>query len=76
MICMPINAVPDDVDGLRALVNQLSSERDAAIAESRRLAEQNDQLERLLDRTFRMAAHRRSTSSGRTVQTTRAHLIS
>jgi hypothetical protein len=30
-------------DTLRALVNQLSSERDAAIAESRRLTEQNDQ---------------------------------
>ena len=38
---MPIDAVPDDVDALRALVNQLSSERDAAIAESRRLTEQN-----------------------------------
>ena len=38
---MPIDAVPDDVDALRALVNQLSSERDAAIAESRRLTEIN-----------------------------------
>ena len=45
---MPIDAVPDDVDALRALVNQLSSERDAAIAESRRLIEQNDQLRHLL----------------------------
>jgi len=34
---MPIDAVPNDLDALRALVNQLSSERDAAIAESRRL---------------------------------------
>jgi hypothetical protein len=41
---MPIDALPDDLDALRALVNQLSGERDTAIAESRRLTEQNDQL--------------------------------
>ena len=45
---MPIDAVPNDLEFLRALVNQLSSERDAAIAESRRLTEQNDQLRHLL----------------------------
>jgi transposase len=45
---MPIDAVPNDVDALRALVSQLSNERDAAIAESRRLTEQNDQLRHLL----------------------------
>jgi hypothetical protein len=33
---MPTDAIPDDLDALRALVSQLSSERDAAIAESRR----------------------------------------
>ena len=45
---MAIDAVPDDLDALRALVSKLSSERDAAIAESRRLTEQNDQLRHLL----------------------------
>ena len=38
------------LESLRALVNQLSSERDAAIAESRRLTEQNDQLPSLFRR--------------------------
>jgi len=37
---MPIDALPDDLDTLRALVNQLSSKRDTAIAESHRLTEQ------------------------------------
>jgi transposase len=45
---MPIDALPDDVDALRALVSQLSGERDAAIAESQRLTEQNDKLRHLL----------------------------
>ena len=45
---MPIDATPNDLDALRALVSQLTSERDAAIAESRRLMEQNDQLRHLL----------------------------
>ena len=45
---MAIDAIPDDLDALRALVSKLSSERDAAIAESRRLTEQNDQLRHLL----------------------------
>jgi transposase len=57
---MPIDAVPDDVDGLRALVNQLSSERDAAIAESRRLTEQNDQLRHLLKQLQRAQFGQRS----------------
>ena len=33
---MPIDALPDDLDALRALVSCLSSERDAAIEECRR----------------------------------------
>jgi transposase len=45
---MPIEALPNDLDALRALVNQISSERDAAIAESQRLTEQNDRLRHLL----------------------------
>ena len=57
---MPIDAVPDDVDALRALVNQLSSERDAAIAESRRLTEQNDQLRHLLKQLQRAQFGQRS----------------
>jgi transposase len=59
-MCMPIDAVPDDVDALRALVNQLSSERDAAIAESRRLTEQNDQLRHLLKQLQRAQFGQRS----------------
>jgi uncharacterized coiled-coil DUF342 family protein len=57
---MPIDAVPDDVDALRALVNQLSSERDAAIAESRRLTEQNGQLRHLLKQLQRAQFGQRS----------------
>jgi transposase len=57
---MPIDAVLDDVDALRALVNQLSSERDAAIAESRRLTEQNDQLRHLLKQLQRAQFGQRS----------------
>jgi len=34
---MPIDALPDDLEALRALVNSLSSERDAAIEECRRV---------------------------------------
>jgi transposase len=45
---MPTDPLPDDVDPLRALVSQLSSERDAAVAENRRLIEQNDKLCHLL----------------------------
>jgi hypothetical protein len=35
-IVMPIDALPDDLDALRALVSSLSSERDAAFEECRR----------------------------------------
>jgi transposase len=45
---MPIDPLPDDLEVLRALVSQLSSERDAAIEETRRLLEQNDNLRYLL----------------------------
>jgi len=45
---VPIDALPNDLDALRALVSQLSSERDAAIAETQRLTEQNDKLCHLL----------------------------
>jgi hypothetical protein len=48
ILAMPIDAIPDDVVALRALVSQLSGERDAAIAESQRLTEQNDKLRHLL----------------------------
>jgi hypothetical protein len=47
---MPIDAPANDLDALRALVSQLTSERDAAIAESQRLTEQNNQLRHLLKR--------------------------
>ena len=57
---MPIDAVPNDLDALRALVNQLSSERDAAIAESRRLTEQNEQLRHLLKQLQRSQFGQRS----------------
>ena len=57
---MPIDAVPNDLESLRALVNQLSSERDAAIAESRRLTEQNDQLRHLLKQLQRAQFGQRS----------------
>ena len=60
ILCMPIDALPDDLDALRALVNQLSSERDAAIAESRRLTEQNDQLRHLLKQLQRAQFGQRS----------------
>ena len=45
---MSIDALPNDLEALRALVSQLSSERDAAVAENRRLIEQNDNLRHLL----------------------------
>jgi len=41
---MPIDPLRNDLAALRALVSQLSSERDAAVAENRRLIEQNDNL--------------------------------
>src|ERR1700735_4908504 len=57
---MLIDALPDDVDALRALVSQLSGERDAAIAESRRLTEQNDKLLHLLKQLQRAQFGQRS----------------
>ena len=64
---MPIDALPNDLDALRALVNQISSElnqvsseRDAAIAESQRLTEQNDQLRHLLKQLQRAQFGKRS----------------
>src|SRR5438876_2467004 len=45
---MTVDALPDDLDGLRAVVSRLSVERDAAIEQSRRRTEQNDQLRHLL----------------------------
>jgi transposase len=45
---MPIDPLPNDPEALRALVGRLSSERDAAIEENRRLIEQNDNLRHLL----------------------------
>jgi transposase len=57
---MPIDALPNDLDALRALVSQLSSERDAAVAESQRLTEQNDQLRHLLKQLQRAQFGKRS----------------
>src|SRR6202171_5545185 len=57
---MPMDALPNDLDALRALVSQLSSERDVAIAESRRLTEQNDQLRHLLKQLQRAPFGQRS----------------
>jgi len=57
---MPIDALPDDLDALRALVRCLSSERDAAIEECRRVREQNDRLHHLLRQLQRAQFGRRS----------------
>jgi transposase len=57
---MTTDALPNDLDALRALVSRLSSERDAAIEESRRLTEQNDQLRHLLKQLQRARFGRRS----------------
>ena len=57
---MPIDAPANDLDALRALVSQLTSERDAAIAESRRLTEQNNQLRHLLKQLQRAQFGQRS----------------
>lgn len=57
---MPIDALPDDLDALRALVSCLSSERDAAIEECRRVREQNDRLHHLLRQLQRAQFGRRS----------------
>ena len=59
-IVMPIDALPNDLDALRALVSSLSSERDAAIEECRRVTEQNDRLHHLLKQLQRAQFGRRS----------------
>jgi transposase len=51
---------PTDLDALRALVSQLTNERDSAVAESRRLIEQNDQLRHLLNQLQRAQFGQRS----------------
>jgi transposase len=57
---MSIDALPNDVDVLRALVSQLTSERDVAMAESRRLTDENDQLRHLLRQLQRAQFGQRS----------------
>jgi transposase len=57
---MSIDALPNDVDALRALVSQLTSERDVAMAESRRLTDENDQLRHLLRQLQRAQFGQRS----------------
>jgi transposase len=57
---MPIDASPDDLDALRELVAQLSSERDAALDECRRVMEQNDRLRHLLQQLRRAQFGRKS----------------
>ena len=57
---MPIDALPDDLEALRTLVSSLSSERDAAIEECRRVREQNDRLHHLLRQLQRAQFGRRS----------------
>src|ERR1700730_10199537 len=57
---MPIDAPPDDLDALRELVAQLSSERDAALDECRRVIEQNDRLRHLLQQLRRAQFGRKS----------------
>jgi transposase len=57
---MPTDALPDDVDTLRAMVSRLSSERDVAIEECRRVREQNDRLHHLLRQLQRAQFGRRS----------------
>jgi len=57
---MPIDALPDDLDALRALVVRLSDERDAAVETCRRLTEQNDRIRHLLRQLQRGQFGRRS----------------
>jgi transposase len=44
----PMQSLPDDIEGLRALVMTLMVERDSAISERDALAEQNDRIRHLL----------------------------
>jgi transposase len=57
---MPSETLPDDVASLRAMVDRLTSERDAALAANRKLSEENDQLQHLLRQLQRMQYGRRS----------------
>ena len=57
---MPIDAFSDDLDSLRELVSQLASERDAALAECKRVTEQNDRLRHLLQQLRRAQFGRKS----------------
>src|SRR5258708_14770240 len=57
---MSIDAASDDLDTLRELVAQLSSERDAALEECRRVMEQNDRLRHLLQQLRRAQFGRKS----------------
>src|SRR5438105_3318688 len=57
---MPIDTLPDDFDALRALVISLASERDAAVAECRRVSDENDRLHHLLRQLRRAQFGRRS----------------
>ncbi|MFZ0116995.1 MAG: IS66 family transposase zinc-finger binding domain-containing protein [Xanthobacteraceae bacterium] len=57
---MPIDASSDDLDSLRELVSLLSSERDAALAECKRVTEQNDRLRHLLQQLRRAQFGRKS----------------
>jgi transposase len=47
-------SLPDDIEGLRALVVMLMAERDSAISERDALAEQNDRIRHLLLKLKRM----------------------
>jgi transposase len=57
---MPFDPLPDDLDTLRALVISLASERDAAIAQCRRVTDANDRLHHLLRQLQRAQFGRRS----------------
>ena len=57
---MPIDALPDDLDTLRALVISLANERDAAVAQCRRVTDENDRLHHLLRQLRRAQFGRRS----------------
>ena len=60
IMVMPIDAFSDDLDSLRELASQLSSERDAALAECKRVTEQNDRLRHLLQQLRRAQFGRKS----------------
>ncbi len=57
---MPTDALPNDLDALRALVSSLSSERDTAVEECRRVTDENDRLHHLLRQLQRAQFGRRS----------------